>query len=261
MTLNGGDAYIAAAKQEIEWFKSGSRTTVAAVPFSLFDIAGAPGAGTLALANTANGIVPDDSLAGYPMLRTINGDGRLTRIEWGWTVAGRLALFDRLFGAGAYGFNADVTLASQPGFSARVPDSDYRNLQLWIEAVTAFTGSPSFEVNYLDQDGVAGDTGVVASGAALTVGRLFRMPLAAGDSGIQRVDRVRCTVATAGTFNVWIMRKLWRKRVKVANDGDTDDLFRTGAPKMYDTMALFPFVQPDSTASGVPELTVEIADA
>jgi hypothetical protein len=263
MALNSIDSYLASVRQNADWFKTATRTTVAGIPFSLFDIAGVPGAGTLAVGNTANGIVPTPTspAAGYPQIRTINGSGYVTRVEFGWTVPGRLILYDRLFSCGAYAFNADTTLASQPTYSGRVPASDYSGLELWIEAVTAFTGNPSFEVNYLDQGGAAGDTGVVASGAALTVGRCFRMPLAAGDVGLQQITRVRGTVATAGTFNVHVMRKIWEGRVLVANDGDVHDMLKTGAPQVYTTSALFVMVQADSTSSGLPDVTVEIADA
>jgi hypothetical protein len=263
MALTSIDSYLASVRQTIDWFKTANRTTVAGIPFSLFDIAGVPGAGTLAVGNTANGIVPTPSspAAGYPQVRAINGTGYVTRVEFGWTVAGRLMLYDRLFSAGAYAYNADTTLASQPSYAGRVPAADYSGLELWVEAVTAFTGTPSVEVNYLDQGGAAGDTGVVSCGAALTVGRSFRMPLAAGDVGLQQITRVRGTVATVGTFNVHVMRKLWEGRVLVANDGDVHDMLKTGAPVVYPTSAFFVLVQPDGTSSALPDVTVEVADA
>lgn len=261
MALITVDSYIGAVKQEVRWFKTTSRTSVAANPFSLFDIAGSPGAGTLNVGNTANGLVHTDATAGYPTINAISGTGYLTRVEFGWTVAGRMNLYDRLFSCGAYAFNANVTLASQPSYSSRVPLADYRGLELWVEAVTAFTGTPSVQVNYIDQGGAAGDTGVVSCGAALIVGRMFRLPLASGDSGVQQIVQVRGTVATAGTFNVHVMRRLWSGRVLAANDGSVHDLFSTGAPQVYADSALFMQVQPDSTASALPEATLEIADA
>jgi hypothetical protein len=260
MAITSKDGYIGAAKQEIRIGKTTTRTTVAAIPFSMFDVAGFPGSGTLSSGNTANGVVPTDATAGYPTVNAVSVTGYLTRIEFGSTVACRLALFDRLFGCGAYAFNADTTLASQPSFASRVPATDYKGLELWAEAVTAFTGNPSFQVNYLDEGAAAGDTGVVASGAALIVGRMLRIPLAAGDNGISQITRVRGTVATAGTFNIWVMRRLWSGRIISANDGDVHDLFRTGMPQIYGDSALFLQVIADSTSSGLPEITAELAD-
>lgn len=261
MALTTVDGYVAAVKQELRWLKTGARTTVAAVPFTMFDVAGAPGSGTLAIGNTANGVVPTDATTGYPSIGALSGTGYLSRVEFGNTVPCRLALYDRVFACGAYAFNADTTLASQPSYSGRIPGTDYRGLELWVETVTAFTGVPSFQVNYLDQDANAGDTGVVGMGVAGTQARMLRLPLAAGDTGVQRVDRVRGTVASAGTFNVCVMRRLWGGRVLAANDGDVHDFLRTGLPQVYADSALFVVLSADSTAAGLPEMTIEVADA
>lgn len=261
MALTSFDGYLASPKQVRRWFKTGARTTVAAQPFTLFDIAGSPGPGTLAIGNTANGVVPTDAVAGHPPINAFSATGYLGRVAWGSSVAGWLTVYDRVFAAGAYAFNADVTLASQPSYSGRVPGGDYSNLEIWVEAVTAFTGTPSFQINYLDQGGAAGDTGVVSAGAALTVGRMLRMPLAAGDSGVQRIDRVRGSVATVGTFNVMVLRELWSGRVGINNGGGKDNLLDTGGPQLYGDSALYVVVETDATASGLPDITLELFDA
>ncbi len=260
MAIQTLDGYIAAAKHRLTWMKTGTRTLVAAMPYTVFDIAGSPGAGALAIGNTANGVVPDDSVAGYPAIPSFGGQvGYISKVEYGSSIACWLDLYDRLFAAGAYAFNADVTLDTQPSFSARLPNAGvYNGLQLWIEAVTAFTGICNVQINYLDQDGGAGDTGVVAT-LALPIGRMYQLPLAAGDSGIQRIDRVRGSVATVGTFNVMILRPLWSGRVYVANSGDVHDLLRTGLPKIFDTSALYMILSADSTAVGLPDASIEVA--
>lgn len=261
MAITTLDGYIGAAKYRLTWMKTGTRTLVAAMPYTVFDIAGSPGAGTLAIGNTANGLVPDDSVAGYPAIPSFAGQtGYLARVEYGSSVPCCFDVYDRLFACGAYAYNADVTLASQPSFSARLPNAGvYNGLQLWIEAVTAFTGTPSIQINYLDQDGGAGDTGVVSLGSALPIGRCVQVPLAAGDSGVSQIVRVRGSVASAGTFNVWIGRPLWFGRVFTANGGDVHDLLRTGFPKVFDTSALYTLLYCDSTAVGLPDLTFQVA--
>lgn len=260
MAITSLDTYLAASKQYITWFKTASRTAVAAIPFTNFDQAGVPGAGTLAVGNTANGIVPTDALAGYPAINTISGTGYIGSIDYGWTVTGRLHLYDCLFSAGAYAYNADVTLASQPSFAGRVPGATYNGFELWLEAVTAFTGNQTCQINYLDQGGAAGDTGAIATGVAPIIGRMYRMPLATGDSGISQLVRVRSSVSTVGTFNVHIMRPLWTGRVIMANYGDTHDMLKTGLKQIYDTSALRVVVQPDSTATALPQLYIQVCD-
>jgi hypothetical protein len=256
------DQYIAAVKYPVTFNKTGARTTVAAIPYSSFDLAGNPGVGTLNVGNTANGIVPTDATAGYPVIPAFAGSwGGISKIEFGSTVACRIALFDRVFAAGAYPYNADVTLASQPSFAGRIPGAIYSGLELWVEAVTAFTLVPAIQINYLDQDGNAGDTGSVACDLALPVGRCQRIPLAAGDNGIYGVSgivRVRCITASAGTFNVMVLRRLASMRVRSVNDGDIRDFLKTGLPQIYADSALYQLVSTDSTAMGVPEMSIEI---
>jgi hypothetical protein len=260
MAISTLDGYIAAVKQRLTWYKSGSRTSVAALPTTVFDQAGNPGAGALAIGNTAAGIVPVSTDAGYPLIRTITNTGYLSRVEFSSPVACRLILFDRLFAAGAYAYNADTTLASQPSYAGRVPGANYAGLELWVEAVTAFTLVPAFEINYLDQDGAAGDTGSIAAPNALILGRCFQLPLAAGDNGIQQITRVRCITASAGTFNVMVLRRLWTGRVTIANANDVYDLLWTGMPQVYSTSALYVMVAADSTATSTPECAFEVAD-
>ncbi len=257
------DQYVAAAKQRLPWIKTTTRTTVAAGWYSLFDIAGNPGAGALAGVSTAAGVVPDDTVAGYPGVNAFGGGatGYLSRIEFSNSVACRVAIFDRLFVAGAYAFNANTTLAAQPTYSARVPGGDYSGLEIWCEMVTAATGNQAVNVTYTNESGTAGKTtGATGIGAAQAIGRCWQLPLAAGDRGVQKVEVVVGSTATVGTFNVMVLRRLWTGRVKIANDGDVHDLLKTGMPQVFDTSALYVMVAADSTSSGVPELALQIAN-
>lgn len=261
MAITTVDGIVAAAEQEILFNKTVSRTAVAAVPFSVFDLAGNPGAGVLAVGNTANGIVPSDAQAGVPAINTFGGGntGYLAKVDFANTVASRLFVYDRLFSAGAYTFNANVTLTAQPSFVARVPNTDYKGLEIWIEAVTAFTGNQSIAVTYTNQNGVAGrTTGTIATGVVPIIGRMLRLPLQAGDSGVQQINSVVSSVSTVGTFNVHVLHKIWSGRVKFANDGDVHDFTKTSLHKVFDTTSLFYVIQPDSTATGLPQIDIEI---
>ena len=260
MTISTLDGLIAATKRRLVYQKTASRTSVANIPFSVFDLAGNPGAGTLAVGNTANGIVPTDAVAGYPLLATAAASLYLNRILARSSVASWLDVFDCVFSAGAYAFNANTTLTAQPSYAGRMPNADYNGTELWLEAVTAFTGSQSIRIQYLDQGAASGDTGTIATGVAPTVGRMFLMPLAAGDSGVSQVNVVTSTVSSAGTFNVHVMRWLWGCRINAANQGVVDSLLKTGLPLIYDTSALRVVVTPDSTATGLPSLRAETAD-
>jgi hypothetical protein len=268
MSITTLDGYIAAQKQKLAWSKTAARTTVANAWFSLFDIAGQPGAGVLAggqtVGSTAAGIVPTDATPGYPMVNAFSGPnkGYLGRVEFGSTVPCRIALFDRLFCAGAYAFNAATTLAAQPSFSSRVPGgTDFTGLEIWLEGVTAFTGNQSIAVTYTNESGVAGrTTGVIATAVAPIVGRCLQLPLQAGDSGVQKIESVTSTISTAGTFNVNVLRPLWSGRVIVANFGDVHDMIRTGLYELFADSALYAMIATDGVASGVPECSFQIAN-
>lgn len=265
--------YWAAQKQLITYSKTGNRTTIAQAWFSLFDLAGSPGAGTLAVGNTANGVVPNNAQAGVPVINAFNASaiGRLTRIGFANSVPCRMRLFDRVFSCGAYAFNANQALTAQPSFASRVnlrnpvtnaDANDYKNLQLWVEQVTAATGNQAVNVTYTDQDGNAGvTTGAVGIGAAPTLGRCWQLPLAAGDSGLRQITNVAGSVASAGTFNVHVLRPLSPTlRVPVAGAADVLDMFKTGGPQVFDTSSLFVLLAADGTSSGVPDLDLEIAN-
>lgn len=262
MAITTLDGYLGASKQKVVYNKTASRTSVANVPFSVFDQAGNPGAGTIAVGNTANGVVPTDATAGYPVINAFGGGatGYVTGVEYSSSVLCTLGLFDTVFSAGAYVFNADVTLASQPSYTSRVPGGSYVGTRLFIEAATAFTGNQTVQINYLDQDGNPGDTGAIATGVAPILGRMLELPLAAGDNGVSQITRVRSSVSTVGTFNVHVLRPIWENRIILANYSGKDDFLKTGMPVIYAGSALRLIVWADSTATGLPRTTIEIAN-
>ena len=259
------DGLIASSKQRITMLKTTSRTTVATAPFSVFDIAGNPGAGVLAGTSTTTGVVPTDATAGTPTINAFGGSttGRLLNVEFASPVACRLAVYDLLLKLGAYAFNASTTGQTSTSFSSRVPGgTDYTGCELWLEQVTAGTLVQNVAVTYTNQAGTAGRaTGTVACPAAMILGRMHPIALAAGDSGVQAVSGVVGSIASAGTFNILVMRKLWEGRVPSAGAGDSHDYLRTGMPQVFADSALVLQVYADSTASSLPEVRLTIGNA
>jgi hypothetical protein len=270
MAITSLDGYLGSSKQRVTWMKTGTRTLVAAMPYTTFDVAGSPGAGTLAIGNTTNGIVPVNGNSGYPLINSFAGNtGYLSKVEFGSSVPCCFDLYDRLFACGAYAYTAGTTsLSSQPSFSGRIVNSNYGGLQLWLEVTTAFVTGTAWTVHiiYTDQ---SGNTGVASpdlptmAAAALPLGRMYQLPLAAGDGGIQKIESVVVTnggtAMTAGAFNLSILRPLWFGRVICANGGDVHDLLKTGLPQIFDTSALYMILYADSTAVGLPDCTLQIA--
>lgn len=262
MTITTLDGLFAATKQRVRWAKTASRTTVGNGWFSMMDLAGQPGAGVLAGTSTTNGVVPTDTTAGYPLITAFGGgaSGGLGRVCFGNTVACRIAVFDRLFLAGAYAFNANTALTAQPSYSGRVPGTNYSGLEIWAEQVTAATGSQAVTVTYTNEGGTGTrSTGAVGIGGAPTVGRCWYLPLQSGDSGVQKIDNVQGTVATVGTFNVMVLRRLCEGRIAVANGMDRQSVVDVGALlDVFADSAFYVLVSADSTSSGLPEVDFQI---
>lgn len=258
MAITTQDGLVAAmaAGQSVVLNRSGARTTIAGNWFTTLDLAGNPGAGVLAGTSTAAGVVPTDATAGTPTINAFTGAniGYLSGIDFGGNLASRLRLVDMLFKAGAYAFNAAVTLAAQPSYSGRIPGADYKGTEIWVEAVTAFTGTLSVAITYTNQDGTTGKTtGTVSVGSAMTVGRMIQLPLAAGDTGVQKIESVTGTVATVGTFNVLVLRPIWMGRVTNTGGGSTHGPDQTDMPVVFADSALIAQVGSDSTAMPVFE--------
>jgi len=276
-TTNGLNEYLAAPKQRIPFVKTANRTSVALIPFSVFDLAGNPGAGTLAGSSTTVGVEPTDATTGCPIINAFGSGntGYLTKVEYYNSVISTLYIYDLLFKAGNYAYNSGTTnLSTQPDISNRCPDYDAgtptvfgNGNEIWIEVVAAMTNATAWQVQvtYTNQSG-GSSTSIVSAAqaaAALTVGKMFQIALAAGDSGVQKINSVIVTTgaATAGSFNVLIMRRLWTNRIAIANTGTVDDILKTGAPIVYTDSALVLVVQADSTSTGLPNLTLEISNA
>jgi len=269
MAITSGDTYIASAKQVIPYTKTSSVTTIANTRFTVFGVAGNPGAGTRAMTTATTGAVPDDTVAGYVGINSFGGaaTGYLSRVQYASSVTGRLEIWDKLFGINIATLTAlgTSTLASQASYSARVPGgTNFAGLRLFLEVTTAMTSATALTVTvtYTNQSGTTGRTTGAVTMANYTVDRWVELPLQAGDSGIQKIETVVLggTVATAGAFNVIVVRPLWTNRINLANGGGLDGIDRTGMPQVWDSSALVVTTIADSTSSGVPDLNIEIAN-
>jgi hypothetical protein len=276
MSITKLDDYINAAKQRIGITKV-SRTTVQYLPFTTFDLNGNPGAGTIAGATVASAIVQLDSDSGYPAIDFSSGATYLSKVEFANTVVSRLRVVDVIAKSGAYSYaSATTAITSYPDITGRCPDYTsagaawgYRN-EIWLEVSTAFVTGTAWtcRVTYTNADGATSRT-TITTGAlaatALTLGKIIPLSLQAGDSGVRSIQSVivtnPSTAMTAGAFNINIVRQLWTSgRVPVANGCDIHDMLKTGLPIVYNTSALALVVNADSTASGVVDVMIELAN-
>ncbi len=268
MAISNLAGYYAAVKQSLQFTKIAAAAANPPWFGSLWNGTGLPAAGSLAIGNTANGLVPINTTAGAMPIVPFSGVGYITADEFSFkhtSALARVILYDRLFHAGTYSFNSNVTLASQPSYSSRVPGgTDYTGTQLWFECVTAFTGNGVITVTYTDQAGNPGHSTSVTI-VALSTGPITstQIPLASGDSGISKIESVVATVASVGTFNLFIARPLlylYSNFGAYQLDTPPQWLDQTGMPVVFQDSCLALLTQ--STSASVPvDLRLEIASA
>jgi hypothetical protein len=263
MTINSYDEWVSALTNSSQYFPivKDSYANTAVALMSLIARAGTC-QGVLAGTDTAAGVVPTSATAGaVPLVAFGSGNsGYIATVGFYTSVACKLYLYDMVFKAGAYAFNANVTLASQPSYASRAPLNDYAGFQIFLEVVTAFTGTGTITVTYTNQAGTTGRTSTLALPSAPALGRVLPLPFQTGDSGVRKIESVVMTGISAGTFNILVQRLLWTGRAPLANSSDNHDLNTTGAPSVFTDSCIVPMVRPDSTSTGVIEIEVRVVN-
>jgi hypothetical protein len=265
MAISTLDGWIESAKQRVTFVKMlATRSGAVGVFQNILDLIGRPGPGVLAGTDTAAGVVPTHATAGFPLINAFGGGatGYLSSVTCWGSLGTRFELMDLLFKAGAYSFNASTTLASQPSYAGRIPGgTDYSDTEIWFDGVTQFTGNPTLTVTYTNQAGTTGrTTGAIAFGFAPAVGRMHPLPLQAGDVGVQKIESVTMTVATVGTFNILVTRRLWSGKIPGAFASASADLLNTGMPEVFEDSALFLGVASDTGVTPVFDLSAVIVN-
>lgn len=260
MTISTFDQYIAATKQVAPFTKTASRTTVALRPTDVIDLAGNPGAGVLA-GTTAAGVIVTSGTAGLPVINNTGANAYyLTKVTAACSVISTLTLYDLIVKAGPLPSAATTTLNNLLSFTGRSPNGG-NGLEAWIEIATAGTGNLSANLTYTNSSGTAGKTtGVIATGlVANGLGQMARLPLAAGDNGINAIQSITTSVSATATYNLLILRPLWIGRIQTANTVIVDNLANVGMPLIYSNSALFVTSTPDSTITGAIAMTLEVS--
>lgn len=250
---------------------------------SMFAAASVPSGGTLAGGRSGTtvdtdtaGHVPTSATPGYPAIAPFPAaaTGYISGVSISLPginlvqVASRVrfALFDRLYVAGPFSNAANVQMVSPPSYATRVPinpatsQPDYTSIEAWAEGVVASTGNLDVTIRYTNE---VGTTGVQspAQGIFGTVGvrRCFALPYAAGSKGIQALDRVNGGTATAGQFNVMILRRLLTVEINAFKSTDIVlGPHQTGCPIIRQDAALYPMILCDAVTATF-EAQVEIA--
>lgn len=267
MAITTADGLVGAARQLIPIVKSTNTPGGTFFWLSSLNVAGAPGAGSLSVGNTSAGLVPTSATAGFPVVNAFGGGntGYLAAAAYSANLAGRIYLKDRLYHVGSISCTtlATTTLASQPSATGRMPDGAGAGCEIWVEVNTGVSNTAtSIQVTYTNSAGTTGQTSAAVLVQNFVSSRVIQVPLAAGDSGVQKIESVIVggTVATTGSVNVIIARPLATLRVPVNGGGDTIGFDRTGLPIVYDTSALWTVWSCDTNSVAIYDLLMSIVN-
>jgi hypothetical protein len=179
------------------------------------------------------------------------------------TQTGTLMVYDRLGHIGAISLastgNKTVSSSALP---RSMGTNDLNNVECWVEVDVATTVTAVvLDMNsYTNQAGTAARDGAAITfpATATNIGYMAKLPLQAGDKGVQAVSTINVnTAASAGECNVVLLRPLAYIPIATANVATRLEL--TQLPRVYDGSSLFfAFL---STGTGVADFWGELTFA
>lgn len=237
--------------------------------FSLWQSAGAPGAGaaptTAAIPTSAttgaigfqNQTSPATSYLAW--LRAITGNANQT-----------VEIHDRVAHMG--GLSGTVTTGQSPAIdlsasglnlvAARRGDSNYSDIQWWLEIYTALGATGvNATVNVTYDNASTGNLAVIALGATPRAGRMYPLVSAVAGRFIRGVNTVTlsATTGTAGNFGVTATRPRTAIDADVANKGISADWAQLGLPEIPNDACLMLIAPCSTTSTGTVRGTGKIA--
>jgi hypothetical protein len=182
--------------------------------------------------------IPDRTTTGAIPFTAATGGRDLHLIGTSITplIAGAYLLYDRLFHIGGLSgtSTADQTVQGGTPTPALTRNTGGAGNMAWYEVYTLIgaTGT-TLTMTYTDQDGNSGQTSTINIGATnfREVTRAQRIPLAAGDTGIRAIEKVKLTATTGtlGDFGITIAQPLAWIPVGAAGTAGWRD-YTTGLP-------------------------------
>ena len=255
MAITTVDGAIAGAKAPQSFIKGVTGTMVVGRAVSTMYLPGVPapavaptpGIDGAVLTSYAGQLPFANPASGYTYLNALNGMSS--------AASGMLYLCDRLW------HNSGMSITStslQTIAGANIPARDENGLTLGhgvyagveVSTVTG-AGTPTLTINYMDQDGNTGAiaTNTVATVAASVAGTFYQIGLAAGDSGIRKIEGyTQSATWTSGTVHVVLYRIIAALPLTAGIPGQLD-MITGGFPRMYDNSVPFFIFVPGATTT------------
>lgn len=255
MAITTVDQLLAAMLPPVTFAKAVTPSLTAGRPFSLFYLAGMPGASVAptpglagaALASYAGQLPDPDPVSGK--------NTHLARFQGASTVTGTLILADRLW------HNSGLSLTSTAAqtinsvaWPARDANGTSNGSQVLIglEVTTATgSGTPTLTMNYTNSAGVAGRTGtnIFPTGATSAVGSFYPIGLGAADTGVRSIQSFTLSATwTSGAASLVAYREIARLELTSPTVPNAIDAITSGMPRLYGDSVPFLLLIP-STAT------------
>lgn len=221
---------------------------------SLWKAAGLPGAGSNPpLFSAGSGYIPTRLTAGsYPFPNPVTGNTYLARLSLYGPTAGTYILYDRVWACSGFS-TASTSLQSitTPGDVGR--HTVFQGIEIFGEVYTApgATGA-TWTALYTNQAGTSGRSAIYAHPAnAESVGQMVPFTLQAGDTGVQSVQSLQCSVSsgTAGDIGLTLVRRLGENGI--FTQAMPLDALGVGMPRVLDDACLAAMVLCSTTSTGL----------
>ena len=261
MAITTLDGALAGMQPARYFAKAVTGTMVAGRPWSLWALAGNPGAGSFdtTLAGVALSSTSAQVNGQIPFTNPVSGNSYLARFQGGATIAGTLLLCDRLWHNG--GFTITTTTA-QTVNSATFPARDLAGttngdgVLVGIEVSAACgAAAPAPTISYTNQSGTGSRSAGLSFATANSpaAGSFFPFGLQAGDTGIRSIQSLTLgTSWVSGTINLVAYRVLASLELTGAFTPNAVDAITGGFQQMYNgTVPFLIFIPSTTTTSNI----------
>jgi hypothetical protein len=208
------------------------------------------------------GVVPTSATTGA-LTFTDSATSYLAQMWAAGATAGTLILYDRLWHNSTMDGTqtVDTTLGSVPALTR--PDANGADVEMWGEIYTAIGATArTLTVKYTNQAGTTGQSATYAHPAnAESVGQMFPLTLAAGDTGVRVPTSYSwsASTGTAGDFGVTLLRRIGSVTFPLVETAQVADFAMLGLPLIYNGACLALMVFCSTTNTGNIQGSIVIA--
>ena len=257
MAFTSLDGLVTALPGQIMPYTKSSVTGVAGAYQSLWNAAGNPAAGTIAISQTTTGQIPTYSTTGaFPF--TNNGGGGVTtniaRISASSSVQGTLIVYDRLWQGGSFtsvsGSISITNPTTTPNRTYGGSGNVYQTIELWVEIASALSATgTTITATYVDGAGNTGLSATCVVPASAILGRMFPFVMANGN-GIQYITALSEVAAPTGTFNLVMIQRFIEIPIAVVGISNALDFAGCGFPLVSNSACIAMFMNCNTTSTG-----------